>query len=386
MAVQIPATVPKTVDGYIGYLAQQIRRANDHWDHFGKAASAAYAKAYSHNEHILSSVRDIQVARKAADQAAMSFALSLLTVGVAGAAASAITKEISSKVTQDAAKDIVKQIVKTYPAPISSPAVHALSPDKAGNDVFAPSNVTPTEYMAKILEGISYRKGLLEDILDAAQWDPNTSLVKVPDDSNSNSTYVGITHWDDGQLTVSSAKLLAETILDTSYFQQMPSMQVNSDALLPKAQLALWIGWALNRDPEYWSGGDQTFDHYIIAGPGGGGGGQRLPKATSEQSDWLPVRNDLLALGVPTGLITSTLRIHVWTGDSTEIGLYMWGFMSWASSTAAMDLLLDDTVRSKDTVAVQRVYRRASRRILTSKNAPHPQWVQQPEPIVTPIE
>ncbi len=386
MAVQIPAAVPKTVDGYIGYLAQQIRRANDHWDHFGKAASAAYATAYSRNEHVLSRVRDIQVARKAADQAAMSFALSLLTVGVAGGAASVITKEISNKMMQDAAKDILKQVIKTYPSVVSSPAVNALSPDKAGNDIFAPSNVTPTEYMAKILEGISYRKGLLEDILDAAQWDPNTSLVKVPDDSKSNTTLVGIQHGDDGQLTVSSAKLLAETILDTSYFQQMPSMQVNSDALTPKAQLALWIGWALNRDPDYWSDADQTYDHYIMAGAAGGGGGQRLSKATNEQPDWLPVRNDLMALGVPSGLITSTLRIHVWTGDSTKMGLYMWGFMSWASSAAAIDLLLSDTVRSKDTVAVQKVYWRASRKTLTPKNAPQPQWIERPEPIVTPID
>src|SRR5882672_5095214 len=177
MAVQIPAAVPQTVDGYIGYLAQQIRRANDHWDHFGKAASAAYAKAYRNSELVLSVVKDIQVARKAADQAAMSFALSLLTVGVAGGAASAITKEIANKVAQDAAKDIVKQVIKTYPSVVASPAVDALSPDKAGGNIFAPSNVTPTEYMANVLEGISYRKGLLEDILDAAQWDPNTNIV-----------------------------------------------------------------------------------------------------------------------------------------------------------------------------------------------------------------
>lgn len=184
MAPPIPATVAKTVDGYIGYLAQQIRRANDHWEHFGTAVSAAYAKAYDLNGKVLGQVRDLQVARKAADDAAMSFVLSLLTVGVAGAAASSITKAITSKVAQDAAKDVVKQVVKAGAGAVSTAAVNALSPDRvAGNDVFAPSDVTPTEYLATILEGISYRKGLLEDILDAAQWDPNTSLVKVPDDS-----------------------------------------------------------------------------------------------------------------------------------------------------------------------------------------------------------
>ncbi len=381
MAFNFPAAVAKTVDGYIGYLAQQIRRANDHWDHFGKAASAAYAKAYKKNGDALQQVKDLKLARTEADQAFMSFALSLLTVGVAGAAASAITAGIKSKVAQDAAKDIVKQVIKSGAAPVTSAAVKALSPEKTGSSVFAPSDITPTEYMATILEGISYRVGLLEDILDAAQWDPNTSLVKVPD-----SYSVGVQHYDDGQLTVTSAKLLAETILDTSYFQQMPSMEVNSDDLVPKARLALWIGWALNRDADYWSDGDQQHITNVIAGPGGGGGTLSPPsQATNEQPDWLAVRNDLVELKVPPGFVTSILRTEAWTGTSVKTGLYMWGLMSWASSAAAFDLLLDNTVRSKDTIAVQMVYRRGSRRMLSPKDIPHPHWIQVPEPIVTPL-
>jgi hypothetical protein len=162
----------------------------------------------------------------------------------------------------------------------------------------------------------------------------------------------------------------------------MPPMSVNSDALTPKARLALWIGWALNRDPKYWADGDQVFDQYITAGPGGGGGSNRPSKATEEQIDWEPVRQDLLRLKIPAWLITSTWRTHVWTGDSVKTGLYMWGFMDWAASKSSLDMLLDDSVRTSDTSSVQMVYARKGRRALVSNP---PQWVQLGDPIVTPI-
>lgn len=66
---QIPANVLKknTVEGYLKFLSDEIRRADDHWDHFGKAVSAAYTDAYDHNGTILRHVEDIQLARKADD-------------------------------------------------------------------------------------------------------------------------------------------------------------------------------------------------------------------------------------------------------------------------------------------------------------------------------
>src|ERR1700678_2993194 len=216
---QIPAAVPKTVDGYIGYLSQQITRANDHWQTFSLAASGAYATAYKNVNDILTKIRDTTDA----DKAYMAYLLSLLTVGVAGAAASFIRIETKAAL-ETAARDVVKQLVKTGGGSSSGAALDALSPGK-NSDVFAPSDVDPTEYLAKILYGISRRKALLDDILDAAQWDPNTSLVKMPD-SGSSSTSVGVQHGNDGRLTLSSAKLLTETILNTSYFQQMPSLDL----------------------------------------------------------------------------------------------------------------------------------------------------------------
>ena len=381
---QIPANVlgKNTVDGYLKFLADEIRRANDHWDHFGKAVSAAYAKAYDSNGKALQRVRDIEVARKAADDAMMSFALSLLTVGVAGGVAGGLITIASSRAAETAARDVVKLVIKGVGGELTD-AVKALSPDNVpGNSVFAPADITPTEYMAKMLEGISYNKGLLEDILHEVNYNVDAGQVVVP----GGGTTVLLNRSKDGQITAGSAKLLAEVITGTSFFQQMPSMSVNSEVLTPKARLALWMGWAFNRDPEYWSDGEQQFTENIIAGPGGGGGSISRPsQATKEQSEWWPVRNDLLELKVPGGLITSTLRSQSWAADTTKTGLYMWGFMEWAASSSALDLLLDDTVRTNDTMAVQMVYARKGRRSLTPKDSPHPHWIQWPDPVVTPL-
>jgi hypothetical protein len=390
---QIPDNVLKknTVEGYLKFLADEIRRTNAHWDHFAKEASTAYAKAYEENGTVLQGVKVAQQAHKAADDALMSFALSLFTVGIAGAVAGGLVAFRNTdnsrgiRAAETAARDVVKQVIRGAASAPTDAAIQALSPDKvARNDVFAPGDVDPTVYLAQMLAAISYNNGLLEDILHEVNYNQQADAVIVPDGNSTNQVFLNRS--GDGQITKNSAKLLAEVITGTSYFQQMPPMSVNSSALKPKASLALWIGWALNRDPDYWSDGNQESDHHIIAGPGGGGGSISAPsKATEEQLDWEPVRRALLLLRVPLGPITATLRTHVWTGDQTQTGLYMWGFMSWAASPAALNLLLDDTVRTEDTVAVQRVYGRMARRILTPKNQKHPRWIELPEPIVTPL-
>jgi hypothetical protein len=312
----------------------------------------------------------------------MSFALSLLTVGVAGGVAGGLISIEASRAAETAARDVVKTVIKGVGSDLTD-AVKALSPDNVpGANVFAPADITPAEYMAKMLEGISYNKGLLEDILHEVNYNTDAGQVVVP----GGGTTVVLNRSKDGQITPGSARLLAEVITGTSFFQQMPPMSVNSEALKPKARLALWIGWAFNRDPEYWADAEQQFTEEIIAGPGGGGGSISRPsKATKEQPDWEPVLNDLLELKVPGGPITSKWRTRSWAQDSTQTGLYMWGFMEWAASKSATDMLLDDSVRTQDAMAVQMVYARKGRRTLSPKDAAHPHWIQWGEPIVTPI-
>jgi hypothetical protein len=106
-----------------------------------------------------------------------------------------------------------------------------------------------------------------------------------------------------------------------------------------------------------------------------------------EQPDWSAVRDDLATnLKVPPGLITSQLASTDMRGNVVTLGLYMWGFMSWASSSAALNLLLDNSVRSSDAFAVQTAYRGASRKILSPKDVHNPHWIKVPDPVVTHID
>ena len=383
---QIPANVvaKNTADAYLKFLADEIRRVNDHWDHFGKAVSAAYSQAYDNNGKVLVQVKNIKAAnaaQKAADEARMAFILSLFTVGFAGGAAGGLITIEGARGMETAARDVVKAVIKQAESSATDAAFKALSPDRVpASSVFAPADMSPTTYMAKILEGISYNKGLLEDILDEVNYGSADQVRTSP------GTTVVLNRSGDGEVTAGSAKLLAEIITGTSFFQDMPPMSVNSDALITKAQVALWVGWALTVDPKYWSKAEQQFDEQIIMGPGGGGGNlDPASDATKEQPDWAPVLNALLALKVPGGLITANYNTHVWTGDKYQTGLYMWGFMEWAASGSALDLMLDDKVRSSDQAVLQMVYARKARVTLTAKNVPDPHWIEWGEPIVTPL-
>jgi hypothetical protein len=383
---QLPANVvaKNTAEGYLKYLADETRRANDHWQHFGEAVSAAYSQAYDKNAAVLGQVKAIKAAnaaRKAADEARMAFILSLFTVGFAGGAAGGLITIEGARGMETAARDVVKTVIKGMEGAATDAVFKALSPDRVpANSVFAPADMSPTTYLAKILEGISYNKGLLEDILHEVNYGEGDQVRTSPD------TTVIFNRSGDGEVTAGSAKLLAEVITGTSFFQDMPPMSVNSDSLIPKAQVALWVGWALTRDPQYWSKAEQQFDEQIIAGPGGGGGNlDPASDATKEQPDWAPVLNALLALKVPGGLVTANYNTHVWTGDKYRIGLYMWGFMEWAASGSALDLILDDKVRSSDPAILQMVYARKARLTLTAKNVPNPHWIEWGEPIVTPL-
>src|SRR6516225_6397802 len=109
----IPSTVPQTAAGYIDYLASQINLADKMWTHYAWAVSGAYAKAYGLNSGALREAKVVIERQKQSDYDRMSFALSLLTVGVAGATAGAVARSMyESKKLEDAAKDIIKRALQ----------------------------------------------------------------------------------------------------------------------------------------------------------------------------------------------------------------------------------------------------------------------------------
>jgi hypothetical protein len=148
-----------------------------------------------------------------------------------------------------------QKIVPGRLSQIISKVNSVLSPDVASNDVFAPANTTPEEYTTGLQEGITWNVVFLTKLLYEAKWDPTKKSAKVEDKV--------ITLKSGDQLTADGAKLLTETILDSSFMKEMPPLDLDVDTLTKKASLALWIGWALARDAKYWNPKDAPIMNYV---------------------------------------------------------------------------------------------------------------------------
>ena len=353
----IPATVPQTVAGHLEFLGDQINLADKMWTHYAWAVSKAYATAYKKHMATLGHVKKALERQKQEDYNRMSFALSVLTVGVAGGVGGAVARFMYEKERnlQDAAKDVIKSAMQMRGALIDS-----LSPDKVVADVFAPDDTTPEEYTTKLFEGITYNVALLTEIYNAVKWDRHLSGV----------TYDGqdIRLKSGGQLSLNEAKNLTQTIVDSSFMTEMPPLEVTSEALTPKALLSLWIGWALARDAKYWNVPSTNANEYYGKGPMRGDDLCSTPPGFHEQYYWEPVRHELATLGVPTPTITAKIIMQdLGWGASQDYkefpGLYMWGFMQWATSPQAVGCLFDRSL-PQNAKGFEKVKEQMSRRKL----------------------
>jgi hypothetical protein len=187
-------------------------------------------------------------------------------------------------------------------APLVSAVSNALSPDVGSNDVFAPSNTTPEEYTTGLQEGITWNVAFLTKVLYEAKWDPTKKSTSVEGKV--------ITLRSGDELTADGAKLLAETILDSSFLKEMPPLDLDVDTLTKKASLALWIGWALARDANYWNPKDAPIVNYSYEL---GKGWVPLPVGSAfwEQLDWEPVRKAIVLLGASSIAVTMQMDMPV---------------------------------------------------------------------------
>ena len=357
----IPNSVPKTAAGYIEYLGDSITLADKLWTHYGWATSKAYATAYKNNEQVLSQVKRKQQQRRAEDEAILAFVLSLLTVGTAGGIAGALARKFAkvvdgSKVAEDVSKDVLKWSMQQAAAPLNKAVGRTLSPDVASNDVFSPGDTTPEEYTTSLQEGITFNLAMLQQILFDAKWDPKKKSTTV--DGKVIDLRSG------GQLTADGAKRLAEAIVDSSFISAPPPLDVDISNLTRKASLALWIGWALDRDADYWNSKDapivnQTYD---------GRGWVNLPVGSAfwEQVDWEPVRQAIVHLGVMPQAVTMQSNMPVGQGKvQSNTGLYMRGFMEWAAGPHALAQLFDNSI-PKNKKGFEMAQKAQSRRKLTA--------------------
>src|SRR5262245_33902808 len=290
-------------------------------------------------------VKRNQEAQRAANEALMSFALSLVTVGVAGGVAGAIARSVAKgkKVQEDMVKDAVKWSTQQG----ASAGIHwitgALSPDVAGDDVFSPAGMTPALYTSSLHKGITSNVWFLTRILHEANYDDDATTATVDDKKITLKSKSG------GEITAAGAKQLTEAILDTSFMKEMPTTTLDEANVTRKAQLAMWMGWAQARDPKYWKSKDAIKDwdyvEYYVPGQGFYTGPIGW---VGEHLDWEPVRKAIVDLGVPHRAVT----IDVMSGLSgvpkykvpLKQGLYMRGFMEWASSQDALAVLFDKSL------------------------------------------
>ncbi len=287
-------------------LNKTVDMADKSWMAYGWAQNAAYSAAYENQKRALGNVKTLEDARRKAEDAMISFALSILTVGVAGCLAGYLAKKIDDK-----AEDFIKG-AKSAAGGVAKKgtdkAVKYLRPETLPGDPFAPAGVTPAEYISNTMANLTAQ------IRDLRQMYYDLRDKNLPPDR---------------------AKELKEQILGNSLILEKPADYLTPAFLQPKAELALWIGWALARDAEYWSAP-----------------GRRSPMS-AEARDFKPVLDALLPLRVPAAQIAIDLpgglmgigAATVWVPAQPNGALNMYGFINWARSSQAVALLFDDTKR-----------------------------------------
>jgi hypothetical protein len=356
----IPDAVPKTPQGYLKYLRDQVDRADKHWSHYGWAVSHAYATAYKNQVDQLRQVKNAIEARLEFEHDFVSFGLSLLTVGVAGGVAGIVARKMFDKGTKggEIMIDAVKQTLQRVQKATADEDIAAISPKATVSaDAFAPTGVTAEEYTTSLQEGITYYSALLSDILDAVEYDSGPQNVKVGDATVTLKTS-GL------KLTAADARRLTEAVLNSTYVKDLPPTEIKGVDLIPKASLALWIGWAYARDVQYWSKARITpYNNSVY----------------DEQFDWAPVQKNLISLGVPPDSITANGVEYLWMNRTRPItGLDMLGFLKWVASPASTALLFGGPL-PKDAKGFEMVKGQMASMQLTPTG-----WVRHrvPEPVV----
>jgi hypothetical protein len=328
----IPGTVPPTVAGTLEYLTDKIHQADKHWSYWANMMSGAYATAYRMQGEVLRQVKNKQTERLKAEYEMMTFALSLFTVGIAGGVAGAVSRKFLDKGSFIAEKwndgnkmetgiDAMKQVIQRVEGRQADKLLNALNPKVASGDVFEPSGVTPPEYAEQLKGGINLRLALLADLIVNIKYSRDTKNVQFDD------TAVTLQGSGD-KLTLGDARILTETILGSSFFQEAPPIGLDETKLLDRSQLALWMGWAFARNAKYWYGAlPNSAGYYRDSG------------AFFEQFDWEPVRLDLGRLKVPLPPITASSL-------DGRTGLKVYGFLQWVDEHGMEALFDKDTPMS----------------------------------------
>jgi hypothetical protein len=311
-------------DNFISkHMARPVQQTGTIWASYFHAMSAAYSAAYARQERLLSQTKGaIDAARKEAEENRV-FILSLVTAGVAGLAANKIAKlgvDSGNELTKEGAKKMVETATKVVKQAAGKGAADWVSEklrikeDPLEGSRFTPSGLSPGDYAGRLLSGLASHMAWLN------AWVERYELAEVPQ---------GV------QAVLDHARAV---MLQMDFFAKAPKRpfagtegeQAEKQAKLQdRAELALWISWALERDKKHWikDGAIRLYN------PG-----------ASENRHYEPIRKELIRLGVPKQVVSlKPVADFIPIGHFARIdegaGLNLVKFMDWAATHGALKLV-----------------------------------------------
>lgn len=296
-----------TVGQIYDYVDSRVDTAKSRWEAFGNGAAAAYATAHTSVQTVLTNCKAHEEARIAREAAMMSFAISMLTVGIGGDAVGGLIKSGVSKslgFSEARAKTLVGELFTSFaerPAKDGSAAAIKFFDEKlkevllptVSADAFSVCGLNPTQYGETLKESINRQFvvlcGLKEGLADAAIRAPNG---------------------------LSPARIAARAILGDTLITTTPADNKYSTLLVRPAKAALWLAWGRARDQLYWSLREPIGNPYL----------------SKENWSFEPIRLDMAQLGLGARVTTEVFGVR-----GKNPCMNMSKLAKWASSAASFD-------------------------------------------------
>jgi hypothetical protein len=290
-----------------------VETLTEDWSTYIGTLTSTYDRAFTDVKTTLGAVQAAIIERKKEQQALMVGVLSAVTGGVVGVFADKLAKEAPAlvgletatltEVTKAAEKDSVlsqilcdtlKDGIKKGGDKLTELGLDHFK-SESPSDGFEPEGVRVAEYQRLLNDGVTNRAKVLTRFA--------VLLYEMAD-----------------AFSVELADTIRKGMLTNDFFDQKRSHLTDSKVLRDTAELALWCGWALARDEDYWT-------KQAALAPA---------LSSSEVFDFNSVRKRIIELGVPKEAVTID-PFRVWK----HVGLDVVGFKNWVKSSDMVHTLYD---------------------------------------------
>ena len=294
------------------------------WSKYIETVTSAYDTAYNNVKDLLGETQAAIIERKKAQQALMVGVLTVITGGVVGVFAEKLAKGLvpeaealeSTAITVTQNRVMVEVTKVAQQDPVLFKIFRDITKDamKKGGDKltelgldqfkgegpsapFTPNGLSVADYRDLLNDGITDRAKIL-------------------------TTFATLLYQASDSFTPDTTESLRTGMLQNDFFDDTKRKHMRDKKwLIAKAELALWCGWALGRDEDWWEKQVAMADY----GP-----------SMSEVWDWDKVRKHLVDLGIPEDSITVSMHF-----GAPRKGLDMIGFMKWVKSSDMVHTLYE---------------------------------------------